>query len=331
MRNETMVSINLITYNHENYIRDAIESILMQKTDFEFEILVHDDASIDNTAEIITEYEKKNPNIIKTILQKENQYSKGVNVGEINRRRARGKYIAECEGDDYWTDENKLQRQVDYLESNPKCTFCFHNATVIDEENNEISKVVIPWLHENRKFYYSQSKEYRSGELQLLGFIPTASFMYPKYVLDNPPQWFFDAPVGDNAIKLLASSKGYSFYIDDTMSIYRFNVPNSATTKWASENSDNSIERCNNFIGMLNEFNKYSGYKYDKEIQLSKLTWKVQQAKLTSNSKQLKIKDLREYIELLSLKDKLSLYLVGYCPLGYKIIKDLISKKRLLL
>jgi len=130
-----MVSIDCITYNHEDYIRDTIDSFLMQKTNFNYEILIHDDASTDRTAEIITEYQKKYPDIIKPIFQKQNQYSQGVKhiSYKFNHTRAKGKYIAFCEGDDYWIDENKLQKQVDFLETNPECTFCFHNAIVLDE------------------------------------------------------------------------------------------------------------------------------------------------------------------------------------------------------
>ncbi len=113
---EPLVSICCITYNHEDFIRDAIEGFLMQKTSFPIEIIIHDDASTDNTANIIEEYANKYPDLFVTILQSENQWSKG--GGSIYARfvypRARGKYIALCEGDDYWTDPLKLQKQVDF-------------------------------------------------------------------------------------------------------------------------------------------------------------------------------------------------------------------------
>lgn len=117
MSNEVVVSAYCLAYNHEKYIKSALEGFVSQKTDFKYEVFVHDDASTDKTADIINQYAKRYPNIIKPILQKENQYSKGVDISqEIIFPRMKGKYVAICEGDDYWCDNNKLQKQVDFLE-----------------------------------------------------------------------------------------------------------------------------------------------------------------------------------------------------------------------
>ncbi|SFC38852.1 Glycosyltransferase involved in cell wall bisynthesis [Parapedobacter composti] len=125
---EPLVSICCITYNHEEFIRQCLESFVMQRTTFPFEILIYDDASSDNTAQIIDEYQQMYPAIIKPIIQKENQYSKGVRGMNLkyNFPRAKGKYIALCEGDDYWTDPLKLQKQVDFLETHDNFVLCAH-------------------------------------------------------------------------------------------------------------------------------------------------------------------------------------------------------------
>jgi Glycosyltransferases involved in cell wall biogenesis len=141
VKNEILVSVSCITFNHEKYIAEALESFIMQKTRFNYEILIHDDASTDRTADIIREYEKKYPDLIKPIYQKENQYSKDVDVDDLNTERAEGKYIALCEGDDYWTDPLKLQRQVDYLESHPDCTLCVHAAYIVNVMGRKIKSV----------------------------------------------------------------------------------------------------------------------------------------------------------------------------------------------
>lgn len=128
-----LVSVCCLTYNHENYIRECLDSFIMQKTNFAFEVLIHDDASTDKTADIIREYEVKYPNIIKPIYQTENQYSKGVKpTFEFNFPRAQGKYIAMCEGDDYWTDPLKLQKQIDFLEAHPDYVLSCHNYKILD-------------------------------------------------------------------------------------------------------------------------------------------------------------------------------------------------------
>lgn len=145
-KNPVLLSICCITYNHENYISQAIEGFLAQKTSFNFEIIIHDDASTDATASIVKKYEQEHPNLIKAIYQKENQYSQGIKpwpnfVFPI----ARGKYIALCEGDDYWTDPYKLQKQVDFLEANPEYNltchrYQTHNETTktLTEDGNEV-------------------------------------------------------------------------------------------------------------------------------------------------------------------------------------------------
>ncbi len=120
-----LVSISCITYNHENFIRAALEGFLMQETTFPVEILIHDDASTDETAAIIREYQQKYPDLIFPIYQTENQHSKGIKISATYQfPRARGKYIALCEGDDYWIDPLKLQKQVDFLEANHEYGIC---------------------------------------------------------------------------------------------------------------------------------------------------------------------------------------------------------------
>ena len=137
-----LVSISCITYNHEPYIVQALNGFLMQKTSFPFEILIHDDASTDRTADIIREYEKKFPNLIKPIYQKENQYSKGNRsiLASFVYPRAKGKYIAICEGDDYWIDENKLQMQVDFLENNPEYGMCYTKSKQYNQSMQKFNK-----------------------------------------------------------------------------------------------------------------------------------------------------------------------------------------------
>ena len=138
-----LVSVHCTTYNHEPYIAQALDGFLMQKTNFPFEVIVHDDASTDRTAEIIREYEARFPKIIKPIYETENQYSKrDGSLGRIMDAACKGKYIAFCEGDDYWTDENKLQMQVDFLEGNQEYGLCYTRARQLIQKKQTFSKAL---------------------------------------------------------------------------------------------------------------------------------------------------------------------------------------------
>src|SRR5690554_6365417 len=145
------LSICCLTYNHKPFIEKAINSFLTQKTNFSFEVLIHDDASTDGTSEIVKAYESKYPSIIKPIYQTENQWSKGLRSITVNYNftRAKGKYIAICEGDDYWTDPHKLQKQVEFLEENEEYVMCFTNVCVINEMGTVLNKRKITNYHNN--------------------------------------------------------------------------------------------------------------------------------------------------------------------------------------
>ena len=140
--NTPLVSICCITYNHAQFIQKCLDGFLMQKTNFPIEILIHDDCSTDGTTEIIRDYEAKYPELIFPLYEEENQYQKGkaAEIDFYNYRRARGKYIAYCEGDDYWTDPLKLQKQVDFMEANPEYSVCFHDFQIYDVRNAKGSK-----------------------------------------------------------------------------------------------------------------------------------------------------------------------------------------------
>ena len=129
MNNEIVVSVYCLAYNHEEYITQTLEGFVNQKTNFKFEVFVHDDASTDNTKEIILSYAERYPDIIKPILQSENQYSKGIDIKNAYIiPRMKGKYIAVCEGDDFWCNPHKLQKQVEFLDAHPDYSACVHNT-----------------------------------------------------------------------------------------------------------------------------------------------------------------------------------------------------------
>ncbi len=169
-----LVSICTITYNHENFIVEALDSFLMQETDFPFELVIDDDHSPDGTADIIKQYMEKYPNIMNVNLREKNVGSM-TNFME-NMQRAKGKYIALCEGDDYWTDPLKLQKQVEFLEANPEYSLCYTAATLINDNNKVIQQ--------NKSFGDSSEDELISG----YGAAITGSMMFRKFTFDDYKQ-----------------------------------------------------------------------------------------------------------------------------------------------
>ena len=187
------ISISCITFNHEKFIRNALDGILMQETTFPVEILIHDDASTDNTSKIIQEYERKYPDIINPIYQSENQYSKNIRIGpNFQYPRVKGKYYAPCEGDDYWIDPYKLQKQVDFLEANLEYVICGHDRRRVDEHNQVIL--------ETEKLYgpiklYTQCVVFRSAYLE-----DFSKYIAPKLTIGDFPLFLYLSIYGKSKV-----------------------------------------------------------------------------------------------------------------------------------
>lgn len=211
-----MVSIRCITFNQAKYIRQCLDGFVSQKTTFRFEAIVHDDASTDGTSEIIKEYADKYPNIIKPIFEKENQYSKGDgSLSRIVDSQLTGKYVAICEGDDYWPDPCKLQKQVQFLEDNPDYVLSYTNSVVVDENSKRII---------TRKPKRYEGDCFKS--LLLEGnYITTPSVCYRLCEDDGWLEFInsfpFELKMGDKPHWLYLSHKGKFKYQHDIIAAYR--------------------------------------------------------------------------------------------------------------
>lgn len=213
---QPLVSISCLTYNHAPFIRETLEGFLMQETTFPVEILIHDDASTDDTVEIIKEYKERFDNLIFPIYQSENQYSQGVRgmMARFNFSRARGKYIALCEGDDHWLDPLKLQKQVEFLETNKGYSACFTNAIMLNEMNNTSATYVT---------FITEGDVSMEKIIEIGGYIyPTASLMIQSEVIrkDVLKDLLRDL-AGDTAIIINAALHGKVYFFDQTTTIYR--------------------------------------------------------------------------------------------------------------
>ncbi len=269
MMSKVMVSVFCLAYNHEAYIRDCLDGFVKQETSFPFEVLVHDDASTDSTADIIREYEERYPDIIKPTYQTENQWSKGAHIcSEVLLPRAQGKYIAFCEGDDFWTDRQKLQKQFGFMEQHEECGICVHKVERIDGITNafidytpavEIKESVL------------DAKAYLNAWKKLRWIFQTSSFflrteLYREY-FHNVPEFQKVSEVIDEPMLLWCSTRGCLGYLDEVMSCYRFQIPGSWSIQNKAEGSEHAKQTFINNYRMYYEFDLYTNREYHDVMQ----------------------------------------------------------------
>ncbi|MBB1290176.1 glycosyltransferase [Pseudoalteromonas sp. SR43-6] len=261
-----IVSVLCNTFNQATYIEDAFRGFLIQKTDFVFEVIVHDDASTDRTSDIVREYAKRYPQIFKPVIQTENQYSQGKKPTLLSSAHAKGEYFALCEGDDFWLDESKLQKQFECLKDNPKVGLCFHSAITINCKTNE----------------QLLSGEY--GEKDLLinlkdiiakshGQIMTASTFCKKEVILKFSEFVESRPwltVGDIYIHFFGAQNSGAFYLHETMSVYRI----FAVGSWTSTSNElKQLRHVRARVRSYNELNIITDGRYKKYFHSENRKW----------------------------------------------------------
>ena len=209
------VTVRCITYNQNDYIRQCLDGFVMQRTNFRFEAIVHDDASTDGTDEIVREYAEKYPDIVKPIFETENQYSKhDGSLGRIMNAHTRGQYVAFCEGDDYWTDPLKLQKQADFLDANPQCSLTYHAC----------KNVFSTPCKDNILFGESVKESYSEVDFVALYPFQTATVMCRKEILDSDlykKAQAIGCVFGDVLMYFTASRFGTIEGVNEQMSVYR--------------------------------------------------------------------------------------------------------------
>jgi glycosyltransferase involved in cell wall biosynthesis len=288
-----VVSVVCVTYNHEQYIGQAIDSFLIQETDFPFEVVIGDDCSTDKAREIIELYVKKYPNIIKLIANEKNLGA------QLNAKKTfnacNGAYLAICDGDDYWVSVNKLQAQINKMKKNPDCNISFHSAIGRYEESNRKDKLIA--MHDNKDKIFS----IEDVIVGLGSFIPTSSIVIKSEIIDTLKEDFFRIESGDYYIQVLASQNG-ALFIYDLQSVYRMGVLNSWSLMRTSINS--ILSRKKKSLELFDIFDRVLKYKYGDILDKAK---NVYIASI--------IKDHR-----LGFKHKYKLYINLKINLFYKII-----------
>lgn len=233
-------SIICITYNHKKYISQCLNSLLSQKTKYSFEIVIHDDNSTDGTKEIIKAYEERFPSIINTIIQTENQYSKGVRIlPTLVIPFCRGDFYAICEADDFWSYEYKLEKQIDVMITHPDIILSCHGANIVDAANESTIATHYP----------TKSNGFISNPKAILGdggLIPTQSIVVRSIVGQNIPTWWSTAHISDYPLVLTATLHGKIYSFHELWSSYRTNVINS----WSSRTPTNFNVLLNHAVKM---------------------------------------------------------------------------------
>lgn len=268
------LNVCMITYNHERYIHQAIQSVLGQIADFPIELVIGEDGSTDNTRAICETYATNYPDKVKLLPVKGNL---GMMKNFLRTYRAcDGKYIAFLEGDDFWTDRTKLQKQIDFLERNPSYSACFHNVTMKNERNSETTEWI---LHQQL-----EKDTFDTNDVLDPWFIPSLSFVFVNYGDFLLPEWFFNCKYGDLPFMLLLSLKGNFKYINEVMGVYRLH-DTGLTTK------DIGYDKIIVMVYIYECFNIHTGYRYKEKVrqamiyEISRHVPKEIEAKTTVTSK----------------------------------------------
>lgn len=317
---DIMVTVYCITYNHIGLIEKALQGFLMQKTDFKYEVWVHDDASTDGTIEILRKYEKQYPEVIKVVYEENNLYSRGISIGKKMQPYIKGKYIAICEGDDYWTDEYKLKKQVDFLESHPEVILYTHK--VIEHNLKTDKKYMIP-LDINTNFYPSIEEIISFGG----GKFPTCSFVMRTDCKVIMNRWG-KGICGDFNRILHAALNGKVYYSNECMAVHTYLYQGS----W-SERHGKDINKMKEFriaeLDSLERFNQDTDYKYSTAVRKRILfTRYYLEYEVNENFKILLTNEFKDIWKELSRKKHIIIYIRAYFPFLYRLYQN--GKKLLL-
>lgn len=264
MSDKPVITVKCLTYNHAPYIRNALDGMLMQRTKYSYEITIHDDASTDGTLDIIKEYEIKYPNLFRIVYEDENQYSKGFTALDELLPKAKGKYIAWCEGDDFWFDPESLSMSVEYLERHPDCIMTVSNGLTYDHSSQSFRLY--------NKCLEEKDLSVRDIIVETDGGYPTAGMVYRKeceYPIDS---FYSDSGISDYTRRLFALAQGGKIhYFNRPTCVYRFRHPGS----WNELIYGNFLQTYNHVWELIRLFHDYNlETKGQFRDELMARTWK---------------------------------------------------------
>ena len=261
---EYTVLIHCTTYNHGKYIKDALDGFVNQQCSFSFCAIIIDDCSTDNAPEIIKEYAEKYPDIIKPILLGENHMQRGILRNPyFEKWHQSAKYLAQCEGDDYWTDPLKLQKQVDYMESHPECVMCCSNGYCYSEKFH--TKEIIDPIP------VTESRVLTTNEvfLEENALIPTCSMCYRKEMQDSMPEFFRKVPVSDRSIRMWCAINGDIYYHKEPLITYRSAAIGCYTSR-VKQNKVYAKRIYEEMFLFFDKFDEYTNFAYHADVEYMK-------------------------------------------------------------
>lgn len=319
---DIVMSICCLVYNHEKYLRKMLDSLVCQKTDFKYEILINDDASTDKSPEIIKEYQQKYPDLIKPVFQTENQYSKKVPMSNTFLfPRVKGEFVCFCEGDDFWCDENKLQEQYNIMKAHPECSICTHCIQLV-KENGEYIKGHFPERKiETGIIEQEQYAQWLLAEatitFQLTSYCIKAELIHALEA-DKLPEFYKASPVGDAAILRYCLNFGKVYFLNKTMSCYRINSIGSWSLREFNtcENKINHFEKMKKMDLLYNEF---SGGKFEKYIKEGQSYYDFLICQYRKNFRDLRKPEFKKFWNKLKLKTRIKYSVCVYFPIADKI------------
>ncbi len=263
MNEQIMVSVIMPVYNHEDYLAEAIESVLQQKTTFKYELIIGEDCSTDKSREIVKEYYRRYPDIIRPILWKKNVGN--IRNGNVLRELTRGKYIAPCEGDDYWCDKDKLQKQVDFLETNSKYSAVYHNVICVDEKGRKCKRKSI------NKYLFKKKATYNFETIKGMRLVgQSASCVYKNvYKILSKEQINLLQNCkcnGDQKICAVLACIGDIYYMEDAMACHR--VVYRGGSSWSARvyGKNMQFENYNMYLEMCKLCKEGFGRKYESQV-----------------------------------------------------------------
>lgn len=317
MMTKNVVTIVCLTYNHVDYIEKALEGFLAQETDFPYKIVIHDDCSTDGTVELLKRYAERYPSQIDLVLEEENQTSQGIDFRYKIKERMEGGYVACCEGDDFWTDNKKLQRQFDFMQQNDDYSLVTHKAAVLDDRIGKIIGYLQP-ANIDRDFSTEEV-------IESAGWLWATNSMFMRAELFELPEVFKNWGVGDYPHSIFLSLCGKVRYLNTEMSVYRSMAKNS----WTSNNEtcpSIKIDSLKKRIAGLDGFDAYTQGRFEKSTSLVLGKWKCEIAVLENDWSKTKDRDSRRYLKRVSIKTRVSMWVHCRFPRLHLRIKQLVRK-----